>query len=70
MSVDKRKLKSANAKYQAEVGYWSSFNHLQDYKIYGIVIKTCEQLVTTSYKQPMASTPNEPKSQNVVSLIM
>ncbi len=30
----------------------------------------CEQLVTTPYKQSMASTPNEPKPQNVVSLIM
>jgi len=70
MSIDRKKLKSVHVKHQAEVGYWSSFKHLQDYKIYGIVIKTCEQLVTTFYKQSMASTPNEPKSQNVVSSIM
>jgi len=32
-------LKSVAVKFQAEVGYWASTNYLQDYKIYGIVIK-------------------------------
>jgi hypothetical protein len=25
--------------FQAEVGFWENFNHLWDYKVYGIVIK-------------------------------
>jgi hypothetical protein len=35
----KKKLKSVAVKFQAEVGYWAPTNYLQDYKIYGIVIK-------------------------------
>jgi hypothetical protein len=37
--VERRKLKNVDAKFQAKVGHWASSNHLQDYKIYGIVEK-------------------------------
>jgi hypothetical protein len=38
-SIDRRELKNVDLEYQTKVGYWASFNHLQDYKIYGTVIK-------------------------------
>jgi hypothetical protein len=37
--VDRRELKSIDAEFQEKVGYWASYNHLQDYKIYGTLIK-------------------------------
>jgi hypothetical protein len=30
----KKEMKSINAEYQEQVGYWATRNHLQDYKIY------------------------------------
>jgi hypothetical protein len=36
--VEKKKMKPINAKYQVQVGYWAVRNHLQDYKIYVMVI--------------------------------
>jgi hypothetical protein len=38
-SVEKKELKSIDEEFKAEVGYWASFNHLQDYKIYKTMIK-------------------------------
>jgi hypothetical protein len=38
-SIDGRKLKNVDAKYQGKVGYLASSNYLQDYKIYGTKIK-------------------------------
>jgi hypothetical protein len=32
--IKKKEMKSINAKYQVQVGYWVARNHLQDYKIY------------------------------------
>ncbi len=36
--VEKKKMKSIDAIYQVEVGYWAQKNFLQDYKIYEMVI--------------------------------
>ncbi len=45
--VDKRELKGIDAKFQVEVGYWASYNHLHDYKIYGTMIKMfCPKFLT------------------------
>ncbi len=37
--VERREMKSIDVQFQIEVGYWVSLNHLQDYKIYGTMIK-------------------------------
>jgi hypothetical protein len=34
----KKEMKSIDVEYQLQVGFWASKNHLQDYKIYVIVI--------------------------------
>jgi hypothetical protein len=39
MFVAKVELKNVDAEFQAEVRYWASTNHLQDYKIHGTMIK-------------------------------
>jgi len=36
--VEKKEMKSINVEYQVQVGYWATKNHLEDYKIYVIVI--------------------------------
>jgi hypothetical protein len=35
----KKELKSVDLEFQIKVGYWVFANHLQDYKIYGTMIK-------------------------------
>ncbi len=59
-------MKNVDAKYQAEVGYWAFYNHVQDYKDIwdgdqNVYIEVFEQLVTTSLRQSMANTPNKQK---------
>ncbi len=39
LHVEKKKLKNVDVEFQTKVGYWASTNHLQDYKIYGTIIK-------------------------------
>jgi len=36
--VKKKEMKSINAKYHIQIGYWVVRNHLHDYKIYAMVI--------------------------------
>jgi len=55
--VDKRELKSINAKFQVEVGYWAFYNHLQDYNIYGTMIKMFYQEFLNSLWQPPRDNP-------------
>jgi hypothetical protein len=65
--VEKKDMKSIDAIYQVEVGYWAQKNFLQDYKIYVMVIYMqglSQQLMTTTKKQSMAMTPNKSKLQN------
>ncbi len=38
-SIDRRKLKRIDVEFHAKVRYWASYNHLQDYKIYGTMIR-------------------------------
>jgi hypothetical protein len=35
----KKELKNVDLEFQIEVGHWASISHLQDYKIYGTMIK-------------------------------
>jgi hypothetical protein len=48
----KEKLKSVDAKFQTEVGYWTFINHMQDYKIYGTLIKIFISEFLSSLPQP------------------
>ncbi len=36
--IGKKEIKSIDVEYQIQVGYWVARNHLQDYKIYAIMI--------------------------------
>ncbi len=45
-------MKNVDAEYQAKVGYQASSNHLQDYKIYGMVIKMFIPKFLNSLRQP------------------
>jgi hypothetical protein len=36
--VGKKEMKSIDAEYQVQVGYWATRNHLRDYKIYARMI--------------------------------
>jgi hypothetical protein len=53
----KRKLKSVDAKFQVEVGYWTFTNHLHDYKIYGTMIKMFKLEFMNSLRQPLGNNP-------------
>jgi hypothetical protein len=57
LSINKRKLKNVNIEYQTKVGYWASFNHLQDYKIYGTVIKIFLPKFLNGLRQPLKNNP-------------
>jgi hypothetical protein len=37
--VETKEFETKDAEFQAKVGYKAYFNHLQDYKIYGTMIK-------------------------------
>jgi hypothetical protein len=51
------KLKSVNAKFQVEVAYWASRNGLQDYKIYGTIIKMSIPKFFNSLPQTLVNNP-------------
>ncbi len=51
--VTKVELKSVDAKFQAEVGYQAFTNQLQNYKIYGIMIKMFMLEFLSSLPQPL-----------------
>jgi hypothetical protein len=55
--VKKKELKSVDAKFQIEVGYWASTNHLQDYKIYETRIKMLILEFLSSFPQPPRDNP-------------
>ncbi len=56
---DKLKLciKSVGAKFQADIRYWASINHLHDYKIYGTIIKMFMPEFLSSLPQPPKDNP-------------
>jgi hypothetical protein len=64
--VKRRELKNINAKFQVEVGYWASSNHLHDYKIYGIMIKMVCPNFLINMRQPPGNNPwpTHPTNQN------
>jgi hypothetical protein len=53
----KKKLKNVDAKFQVEVRYWAFTNHLQDYKIYGIVIEMFKTKFLFSFLQQLGNNP-------------
>ncbi len=53
--INKRELKNVDAKYEEEVGYWASSNHVQNYKDIwdgdqNVYIEVFEQLVTNLFE--------------------
>jgi hypothetical protein len=50
--VEKKKDKSIDAKYQIQVGYWATRNHLQYYKIYVKVICMFDEDFFNNLLQP------------------
>jgi hypothetical protein len=46
-----------HAEFQPEVKYWAFINHLQDYKIYLIVIKMFILEFLSSLPQPLRNNP-------------
>jgi hypothetical protein len=53
LSIDKRELKNIDAKFQEKIGYWAFYNHLQDYKIYGTMIKMfCLEFLNNLWQHP------------------
>ncbi len=57
LSIQKKKLKNVNPKFQAKVGYQTCINHLQDYKIYVIVIKMFIPEFLSNLPQPPRDNP-------------
>ncbi len=55
--MEKNQLKRVNAKFQVEVGYWASRNGLQDYKMYGIIIKIFTPKFLNNLPQPIRNNP-------------
>ncbi len=55
--VEERKLKSVDVKFQVEVGYWAYIDRLQDYKIYGTLIKMFKPEFLSSLRQPLGDNP-------------
>ncbi len=55
--IEQKKVKSVDAEYEAKVGYWVSFNHLQDYKIYGTMIKMFILEFLSNLQQPPRDNP-------------
>ncbi len=62
--VAKGKLKNVDVEFQAEVEYWASTNHLQDYKIYGTMIKMFMSKFLNNLPQPPRNNPWLPHSTN------
>jgi hypothetical protein len=55
--IGKKEMKSIDAKYQAEVGYWAHKNFLHDYKIYVMVICMFDDDFFNSLQQPLGDNP-------------
>jgi hypothetical protein len=53
----KKKLKNVDVELQVEVGYWAFIDHLQDYKIYGTLIKMFKPEFLNSLWQPPRDNP-------------
>ncbi len=64
--VEKKEMKSINAKYQVQVGYWVARNNLQDYKIYATMICMFDEDYLNSLPQPPGDNPwpTHPTKQN------
>jgi hypothetical protein len=50
-------MKSIDVKYQVKVRYWAARNHLQDYKIYDIVICMFDEDFLNNLLQPSRNNP-------------
>jgi LysM repeat protein len=60
-SIDIRKLKNIDVEFQVDVRYWASYNHLQDYKIYG----NCPYFLNSLQQHPGNNPwPTHPTNQN------
>ncbi len=55
--VEKKEMKSIDAKYQVQVGYWVVRNHLQDYKIYLMAICMFDEDFMNSLLRPLGDNP-------------
>jgi hypothetical protein len=55
--VTKVELKNVNVNFHAKVGYWASTSHLQDYKIYGAMIKMFMLKFFINLPQPFGNNP-------------
>jgi hypothetical protein len=64
--IDKSELKKVDAEFQAEVGYWASTNHLQDYKIYGTLIKMFKPEFLNNLLQPPIDNPWLANMTNII----
>jgi LysM repeat protein len=53
--VERKKLENIDVEFQVEVGYWASLNHLQDYKIYGTMIKQIFPKFLNNLQQPLGN---------------
>jgi hypothetical protein len=56
-SIKRRKLNSIDVELHAKVGYWVSFNHLQEYKIYETVTKMFCSEFLNNLQQPLGNNP-------------
>jgi hypothetical protein len=52
-------MKTIYAEYQVQVGYWTTRNHLQEYKIYAMVICMCmfDEDFMNNLLQPLGDNP-------------
>ncbi len=64
--VEKKEMKPIDAKYQVQVGYWAIRNHLQDYKIYVMVICMFDEGFLNKLLQFLRNSPwpTHPTNQN------
>jgi hypothetical protein len=53
----KKEMKSINAEYQEQVGYWATRNHLQDYKIYVRMICIFDENFLNNLLYPPGNNP-------------
>jgi hypothetical protein len=52
-----KKVKSINAKYQLQVGYWAARNHFQGYKIYATMICMFDEEFLNNLLQSLGDNP-------------
>jgi hypothetical protein len=55
--VCKKKLKNVDVEFQVGVRYWASTNHLQNYKMYGTMIKMFIPMFLSTLPQPLKGNP-------------